>query len=692
MDGRLATIARGLSAAAGHRPRVLSLFSGMEAASVAARHLGWQFVAFAEIDPAACWTLHHHYGCGRPLHLPDPATAPTAKEAQIRAARIKALAGMPEAAPGMPVNLGDMSMVDFTQFRGLVDIVVGGSPCQAFSLAGLRQSLADQRGNLSLQFVRSFHEAATPWVFAENVPGWLSTADNAFGCFLGALVGAAAPLPPPGGGTRWGSAGVVSGPLYRAAWRVLDAQGFVPQRRRRVLLVGARADLGGNPFRVLCETEAEAAGHLGERSHRGPLFPVADLGGGHPAPGEAPRAGVAGAADGGPAVADGGGVGSALSHRQQRLDRAAEAALASGVPQAYRVHAAFSTAMTSDGEARVADPVDTARSLDTSGGFATNQGGNLVVQPLDGIPETSTTLRARDCKGSPDSDCTQTLLVLPAEAVAGADRTDTNPIAFQCQGSNVGHSQEVVGTLRQGNQHVTGGVPMVAESPPEPLFLHCNKGRPAGRRSDHVAMLGLKPIVETLTTDGHGGSAVAIPTEATVFQESEFGIAEYGEAGTLRAGRIPEHQMLMVPRATIHDDPRRFDTRGIHGGGDHGELHPTLEHTNPKQIVLIDPPELEAYATETGQGFWTEREPGLRVSTAPSQPQTIVKQAGMVVRRLTPAECLALQGFPEGYLDGVRMRGKPLADGPRYKMCGNSWCVPLIAWVFARIDEEMRSL
>jgi DNA (cytosine-5)-methyltransferase 1 len=142
------------------------------------------------------------------------------------------------------------------------DLFCGGTPCQAFSVAGLRNSLDDARGNLSLTFVgianaidhvRSLRGDAPAIVFWENVPGVLNTKDNAFGCFLGALAGESDPIKPPG--ERWSNAGCVFGPQRTVAWRVLDAQYFgVAQRRRRVFVVAsARDDI--NPAEILFEFE-----------------------------------------------------------------------------------------------------------------------------------------------------------------------------------------------------------------------------------------------------------------------------------------------------------------------------------------------------------------------------------------------------------------------------------------------------
>jgi DNA (cytosine-5)-methyltransferase 1 len=203
--------------------RFLSVCSGIEAASVAWEPLGWQASGFAEIEPFPCAVLAHHY-------------------------------------PDVP-NHGDMTLLPAKIRAGEVeapDLLCGGTPCQAFSVAGLRQSLDDARGNLTLTFCEiadaiDAMRKQPSIVFWENVPGVLNTKDNAFGCFLGALAGEDDALVAPGG--RWANAGFVDGPQRAVAWRVLDAQYFgVAQRRRRVFVVAsARADF--DPAAVLFEFE-----------------------------------------------------------------------------------------------------------------------------------------------------------------------------------------------------------------------------------------------------------------------------------------------------------------------------------------------------------------------------------------------------------------------------------------------------
>ncbi|WP_116134324.1 DNA cytosine methyltransferase [Tropicimonas sp. IMCC34043] len=159
---------------------------------------------------------------------------------------------------------GDMAGVSPETFRAhglpLPDVLVAGTPCQAFSLAGHRAGLDDPRGNLTLKYVEICHaiQDAKPdgrlFTVWENVPGVLSDRTNAFGCLLAGLVGGDEPLRTPDG-KSWPGAGMVAGPRGRAAWIVRDAQRFgCAQRRRRVFLVASLGD-GPDPAAVLFERD-----------------------------------------------------------------------------------------------------------------------------------------------------------------------------------------------------------------------------------------------------------------------------------------------------------------------------------------------------------------------------------------------------------------------------------------------------
>ena len=158
----------------------LSVCSGIEAATVAWHEMGWNPIAFSEIEKFPSQVLAHHY-------------------------------------PNVP-NLGDMTKYKEWELSEPIDILVGGTPCQSFSVAGLRKGLDDPRGNLALTYVGILDKFRPKWCVWENVPGVLSSSGGRdFGAFLGAL----------------GELG------YGFAYRVLDAQNFgVAQRRRRVFVVG----------------------------------------------------------------------------------------------------------------------------------------------------------------------------------------------------------------------------------------------------------------------------------------------------------------------------------------------------------------------------------------------------------------------------------------------------------------------
>ena len=201
-----------------------SVCSGIEAASVAWHPIGWKASWLSEISKFPSELLAHYY-------------------------------------PDVP-NLGDMTTIVDLVKSGSVDapdVFVGGTPCQAFSFAGLRNSLDDARGNLTLEFARiadaiddkRMDSGREPAVIVwENVPGVLSTKDNAFGCFLGLLAGSGCELQPTG--KRWSNAGCVYGKKRTVAWRILDAQYFgVAQRRRRVFVVASAGSI--DPCEVLFE-------------------------------------------------------------------------------------------------------------------------------------------------------------------------------------------------------------------------------------------------------------------------------------------------------------------------------------------------------------------------------------------------------------------------------------------------------
>jgi len=175
--------------------------SGIGAAELAAKRVGdFEHMYMAEIDPFASAILRYHY-------------------------------------PKTP-NYGN-----FLGWRNWpeceLDLVISGTPCQSFSVTGSRRSLNDPRGELTLEFIKYVDAIDPKYIIWENVPGCLSTKDNAFGQFIGYLSGSQNALNPIG--TRWANAGFVSGSKRQIAWRILDARYFgLAQGRRRVWLCANR--------------------------------------------------------------------------------------------------------------------------------------------------------------------------------------------------------------------------------------------------------------------------------------------------------------------------------------------------------------------------------------------------------------------------------------------------------------------
>ncbi|AJQ98793.1 DNA adenine methylase [Enterobacteriaceae bacterium bta3-1] len=205
-----------------------SVCSGLEAASQAWEPLGWTPAWFAEIEPFPSAVLAHHWP-----HVQ---------------------------------NLGDMTKIAAAITAGDVeapDVLVGGTPCQAFSVAGRRAGLDDARGQLTLSYVeladaidnKRRERGEQPVIIVwENVPGVLSSKDNAFGCFLAELAGESSELQPAGG--KWTYAGCVSGPKRVIAWRTIDAQfcGVAQRRHRTFVVASAHPDI--DPTEILFELDS----------------------------------------------------------------------------------------------------------------------------------------------------------------------------------------------------------------------------------------------------------------------------------------------------------------------------------------------------------------------------------------------------------------------------------------------------
>ena len=223
--------------------RYASVCSGVEAATVAWHPLGWEPVWYSQYDPE-----HNYERNGLDFASQTLATL----------------------YPEVP-NLGDMlKLRDHKIYQDeQFDLLVGGTPCQGFSVAGLRGGLRDERSNLSLEFVRILDEKRPQWFVWENVPGVLTTKsgeetqsdgdiDEEFGgtssdfaCLISAFTGRDI------ADQKFENAGVIEGEFYSIAWRILDSQYFgVPQRRRRIFVVGHLGKDWRPPVAVLFEQDS----------------------------------------------------------------------------------------------------------------------------------------------------------------------------------------------------------------------------------------------------------------------------------------------------------------------------------------------------------------------------------------------------------------------------------------------------
>jgi len=510
-----------------------SVCSGIEAASVAWHPLGWTAAWLSEIEPFPCAVLKHHY-------------------------------------PDVP-NHGDMTLLPEKILSGQVeapDLFCGGTPCQAFSVAGLRNSLDDARGNLSLTFVgianaidhvRSLRGDAPAIVFWENVPGVLNTKDNAFGCFLGALAGESDPIKPPGGGeSKWTNAGCVFGPQRTVAWRVLDAQHFgVAQRRRRVFVVAsARDDI--NPTEILFEFEGVRRDTPQSRKEGESSAASTDAG------------------------FDSGG-----------LQRTVGALCADTHPGAYSGQDAYT--------------------------------GRLIPQIVGSI----------DCR-------------IGAQRAQNAQAGHMLPMFYDMKQHHNPQPSDTVQLTTSNCATVRGDTPLV-----QPIAFPANlSGTQCASTENLAPSMGAKnptAVMQPIPIHDQATRHVGKNGDKTMGKGNGLGIGQPG-------------------------DPMNTLTKG--------DSHAVAYNISPGKGELKDDIHVtDAHVSKTIDASAS--------NPAMHQGGSAIVQA-MAVRRLTPVECERLQGFPDGYTNIPWRKAAESPDGPRYKALGNSWAVPVVAWIGQRIQNQLK--
>lgn len=590
--------------------RYLSVCSGIEAASVAWHPLGWTCAGLSEIEPFPRAVLQERFGA-EPVD-DDHRYSPQSNVLPL---------------------FGDFTKIE-AHHVGPIDLLVGGTPCQSFSIAGKRLGLDDPRGNLTLEFLALAKRVRPRWIVWENVPGVLSDdGGKTMGTFLWLL-----------GELR-----------YRWAYRVLDAQfvrvdGFdraVPQRRRRVFVVGHLGD------------DARAQAVLFEReSLRG-----------HPAPRR--QSGKGFATDVAPSlVSSGRGIERAGDTRGQDpviavndcSERSSELEVP-GVRDGVLRQVEFEPR---DGRRRRGLPelrdgglpgsapldwfcADVAPTLNAA--FGDKQG--LEDQHINGggaclYPPVSMCLNAGGM-GRQDAE-TETLIPTTGGVFDVAHTLKAD--GFDASEDGTGRwtpivPVEVAPTMRAGGNSTGGNRPYGTDADTcdslIPLaFLSKDYGNDVQEN--------LSPTPRSMGHDGshaNGGGQVAIAIQ-------ERAVSENPDAGPDGVG--------------CRDDGAAY----------------TLEARAVTQAVAF---------SENQQGAVWESDVTQALNKGggkPGQGYPAIRN-GWAVRRLTPTECERLQGFPDGHT-AITHRGKPAADGPRYKACGNSMAVNVMRWIGERIEYVERAV
>ena len=231
-----------------------SICSGVEAASLAWRHLGWTPAFFSEVEPFPAAVLMQRLGAMKPLRPLDPDAASDEKDRKQRLSWQSLIAEMPDG--GTIPNLGDFTLIKKDDYDGQIDLLVGGTPCQDLSIAGKRLGFGGKRSVLALDFVRLCFETGTRWVLWENVPAALSSRRGEdFGRFVSLLCGWNVPVPESG----WRKCGIVTPAPggFGVAWRVLDSQFTRPEMVTKKVLETIRAERPAANVNISVKTAPE---------------------------------------------------------------------------------------------------------------------------------------------------------------------------------------------------------------------------------------------------------------------------------------------------------------------------------------------------------------------------------------------------------------------------------------------------
>ena len=713
-----------------------SICSGVEAATLAWRHLGWTPAFFSEVEPFPAAVLMQRLGATKPLRPLDPDAASDEKDRKQRLSWQSRIAELPDG--GTIPNLGDFTLIKKDDYDGQIDLLVGGTPCQDLSIAGKRLGFDGKRSVLALDFVRLCFETGTRWVLWENVPATLSSHNGEdFARFVSLLCGWDVPVPDDG----WRKSGIVTGTPghFGVCWRILDAQytrveqfpRAVPQRRKRLFLVGY-LDHWKYPAQVLFDGEM-CGGNSPPCRTKGQTAPSGAEGGIDTAKSIRMRCGK-------PGGGKGALIGDDLSHT-----------LATGNDQTVvcTVHGA-QTPISND---------DHANALGCS-----NSGlENCVCVSKQKKPEgrfwngedvAGTLTVTSDRQLMPDKGRLQCVIEPREDSVECLDTrqvdvhdTDLAPtlIATDYKGGKaICFQQNSRDEVRLISQDGTVAGALTASSGAKQQNYLCYE--------NHAQDSRIKPVEVSqsiVARMGTGGGNLPLVKEPDVigFIKNDAGGIQQGFWKNV----FPTLRAAITPAITWNEcfHLSFCDANGTRKDRKNGGLYVTKAETSQTVttkgphtetvVIALDGDKMAKAERKGGSGLgvsedgvmYTQtvkdvhavaydecvpldlrnatRDPekhdaqnrqgvGVGEDGAPMNTVTAASVPGVgwqaTVRKLLPIECERLMGFPDNWTR-ISWKGKPeeeCPDAPRYKACGNSMCVNVMAWIGERIETVNQKL
>lgn len=566
----------------------------------------------------------------------------------------------------------------------LFDLLSGGSPCQDISVAGKRRGMvegSETRSSLFFEQVRLWDESGAPNFLWENVPGaFSSNAGRDFAAVLSALVGAPVAVPHDG----WRSAGVASGPRGVAAWRILDAQYFgVPQRRRRVFVLGARAG-GIDPAEVLSLGESVrgdfASGRAAGEGVAADATAGARSGGGH----DARRARGDGDDRGAVAFPWANAAGSVNMPVDEELSGPLRSA-----PNGEGAVLSFAPAHYTRGEAGAPNTIAAPLTAEADKGDS-----EQIVVTFDERNVTSVTNRSNPQPGDPA--CTlhdpRLLMVVPID-MRNATRTSA-PDAQNRQGSGVGAPGDPAYTL---TDFFTPAVSVFdARGNGDGLVVPPITGDHGNRVSDYTAIVMASGQAHAEISADAVPALTGLHEAPIVFtQQRDAEYTELGVASTLSARDHKEATDIVIAPPI---------TAGAHPGGANG-----MDAAEHAAAIL------RATYALTGHAEYSETNPTLRASSGDAGGGSELLVTGTLdarlpawgvqaaaaghmplasgrPRRLMPVECARLQGWPDDHMVVPDAKGKAPSDSAMYKAAGNGIASPCVAWIAFRLAAAILHL